>query len=77
MPSVNLPQDDPALDGPDYLALIIEWDDDNADPTALLIEEQAREAPRRKVTFRTIAAVLGALGTVMFATWAIRRLRAA
>ena len=75
MPSVNFPQDDPALDGPDYLALIIEWDD-AAEPTAVLIEE-SREAPRRKVTSRTIAAVLGALGTVMLAAWAIRRFRAA
>ena len=75
MPSLDLLKDDPALDGPDDLALIIEWDDDGA-PAALLIEEP-RAAPRRNATIRTIAAVLGALGTVMLATWAIRRLRAA
>lgn len=75
MQSTNLSQDDAALDGPDYLALIIEWDD-NGEPEALLMVEPSPE-PRRAVTIRTIAAVLGALGAVMFATWAVRRLRAA
>lgn len=72
----NLREDDPGLEGPDYLALIIEWNDEDA-PDASISGEPVQEPTRRTSTNRTIAAVLGALGAVMLAVWGIRRLRAA
>jgi hypothetical protein len=72
----NLSEDDPGLEGPDYLALIIEWNDEDA-PDELVSGELAREPTRRTSTTRTIAAVLGALGAVMLAAWGFHRLRAA
>jgi hypothetical protein len=72
----NLSEDDPGLEGPDYLALIIEWNDEDA-PDALVSDELAREPTRRTSTTRTIAAVLGALCVVTLAAWGIHRLRAA
>jgi hypothetical protein len=64
----------PGIDGPDYLALIIEWDDDTADTLA---GDESQPPTRRASTSRTIAAVVGALGAVLLAVWGIRRLRAA
>jgi len=72
----HLSEDDPGLEGPDYVALIIEWSDEDA-PDALVSGELAQEPTRRTSTTRTIAAVLGALGAVMLAAWGIHRLRAA
>jgi hypothetical protein len=72
----HLSQDVPGLDGPDYLALVIEWNDEDA-PDALVSGELTQEPTRRSGTIRTIAAVLGALGAVMLAAWGIRRLRSA
>jgi hypothetical protein len=67
-------QEVPGLEGPDYVALVIEWNDDDA---ATLITEEIGPAPERRTTVRTIAAVVGALGALMLAAWGIRRLRAA
>jgi hypothetical protein len=64
----------PGIEGPDYLALIIEWDDEDADT---LVVEEPQAPTRRTSTSRTIAAVVGALGAVLLAVWGIRRLRAA
>lgn len=65
---------DPGLDGPDYVALVIEWNDEEDDSPAL-ITGPGSEHPRG--TIRTIAAVVGALGALILAAWGIRRLRAA
>jgi len=72
----NLGEDVPGLEGPDYLALVIEWNDEDA-PDERVSGELAQEPTRRTSTIRTIAAVLGALGAVMLAAWGIRRLRSA
>jgi hypothetical protein len=76
----SLPSEDlPGLDGPDYLALVIEWndDDDDDDVTTLVTREITPEPASRISTIRTIAAVVGALGALLFAAWGIRRLRSA
>lgn len=75
MQSISLSQD-PGLDGPDYLALIIEWNDDDAADT-LVTSEVAPAPAHRPGAARTIAAVVGALGALLLAAWGIRRLRAA
>lgn len=65
------PQDAPGLDGPDYLALVIEWDDDV--PTLV----KATAPDRAPSTGHQIITVLSALVALVFATWGIRRLRLA
>lgn len=64
-------EDIPGLDGPDYLAVVIEWNDD--DPT-LVKPRPPNLAPAAR---HRLATVLGVLGAVVFATWGIRHLRAA
>lgn len=68
-------EDVPGLEGPDYLALVIEWNDD--DVATLVSAEPSPDPARRTGTVRTIAMVVGALGALMLAAWGLRRLRAA
>jgi hypothetical protein len=63
----------PGLEGPDYVALVIEWNDE--DDSSMRVPRAEPTYPR--ATFRTIAAVVGALGALLFAAWGIRRLRSA
>ena len=74
MQSLNDSETPPGIDGPDYLALIIEWDDEDADT---LVGDGSQAPTRRTSTSRTIAAVMGALGAILLTVWGIRRLRAA
>lgn len=65
------PQDTRGLEGSDYLALVIEWDDDV--PTLV-----RTTAPDRALsTGHQIITVLSSLVALVFATWGIRRLRLA
>jgi hypothetical protein len=68
-------QDVPGLEGPDYVSLVIEWNDD--DDAATLVGAEDGAEPNRASTTRTIVAVLGALGALFLAAWGLRRLRAA
>jgi hypothetical protein len=80
-------EDDPGLDGPDYVALVIEWDEladtiERENPNQITNEITSE---RQTVTARTTQhplrvfamSVLGALGVIGFAVWGVRRLRAA
>jgi hypothetical protein len=64
----------PGLEGPDYVALVIEWNDEE-DDASMQVTQPEPTSPRG--TLRTIAAVVGALGALLFAAWGIRRLRSA
>jgi hypothetical protein len=64
----------PGLEGPDYVALVIEWNDEEDDSTARIT---ASESAYSRGRIRTIAAVVGALGALLLAAWGIRRLRSA
>lgn len=64
----------PGLEGPDYVALVIEWNDEE-DDDSVRVTQLEPTSPRS--TLRTIAAVVGALGALLFAAWGIRRLRSA
>lgn len=67
--------EDPGLDGPDYVTLVIEWNDkDDDEVTAVSAEVPAIAAPPRLA--RKIATVIGALVALALATWGLRRLRA-
>jgi hypothetical protein len=65
---------DPGLEGPDYVALVIEWNDED-DDSPTLVASPGPAHPHG--TIRTIAAVVGALGALILAAWGIRRLRSA
>ena len=69
MQSSQPPQDAPGIDGPDYVSLVIEWDDDV--PT--LVRAAAPDsAPARH---HSILPVLSALAAIGLATWGIRHFR--
>ena len=85
-PLSGLEQNVPGLDGPDYVALVIEWTDlvdepgEPADPDNLasrMSSEMQLEPRPAALTGRAIAAALGALGALALAVWGIHRLRAA
>ena len=70
MQSSPLPQNAPGLEGSDYLALVIEWDDD--------VPTLVRAAPdRAPTTHHQIITVLSAMAALVLATWGIRRFRLA
>jgi hypothetical protein len=68
--------EDPGLDGPDYVALVIEWDDDEDEVTAVSSSPR-RTAPLSTVMRHPIATAVGALAALAFATWGLRRLQTA
>lgn len=82
-PLSGLEQNVPGLDGPDYVALVIEWTDladdpDDPDNVASVVSSEMVLEPRpAALTGRAIAAALGALGALALAVWGIHRLRAA
>ncbi|HEX7839593.1 MAG TPA: hypothetical protein VF469_19090 [Kofleriaceae bacterium] len=77
MQSSNPGEDVPRLDGPDYVALVIEWNDAEKDQSVTPTGGETSSEPAPRVsTARTIAAVLGALGALFVAAWGLRRLRA-
>jgi hypothetical protein len=62
-----------ALEGPDYVALVIEWDD-----IADTIENEITEKTTQVVPQRhRLASVLAGLGVIALAAWGVHRLRAA
>jgi hypothetical protein len=64
-------EDAPGLEGPDYVTLVIEWNEDSDAATLVSATEPSRPSSMR----RTIATVVGALAAIAFATWGIRHLR--
>lgn len=70
MSSPDVREESPGLDGPDYVALVIEWDDADA---ATLVRAKEPSIP----IGRNIAVIAGALIAIGFATWGLHRLRTA
>jgi hypothetical protein len=70
--------ENPGLDGPDYVALVIEWDelaDDleqkfRFEPSSLIAEAQPAGLPR------TVKIAAGAIGAIALAWVIVRRIRA-
>jgi len=69
--------EDPGLEGPDYLALVIEWDDDVATLVRAKAPDRAPTTRPAPTARQKIATVLGALAAIAVATWGIHHLRAA
>jgi hypothetical protein len=72
MNSPTMHEDDPGLEGPDYVMLVIEWDEDADTGTFASVEEPVRPPSNG----RTLATVLAAMAAIAFAMWGIRHLRA-
>lgn len=70
------PEDVPGLEGPDYVALVIEWGDDEEAVTSVSARALDSSAPSAMMMKRKIATVVGALSAIALATWGLRRLRA-
>jgi hypothetical protein len=64
----------PGLEGPDYVTLVIEWDEDSEAVTLVSAQDALGSAARS--TGRKVATVVGALAAIALATWGIRHLRA-
>lgn len=74
--------EDPAIEGSDYVALVIEWDDiadideridlDSFDEPATVVREALR--PPRPLA---LATVIGAIGVLALAAWGVHRLATA
>jgi hypothetical protein len=64
--------EDPGIDGPDYVALVIEWEDED-EVTAVINTAPSPIA----ASARTLTTAVGALVALAFAAWGIHRLRAA
>jgi len=81
-PSPWLHSDAPAETGPDYVALVIEWDDladDVTEVTPRMGVPDMIKARLQKVDVpsmvKKISIGAGALGALLFARWGIHRLR--
>lgn len=66
----------PGLEGPDYVALVIEWDEAENQITLVNVPRVARRVAPTEFAAK-IAAVVGAVGALALATWGLRRLSAA
>ncbi|MBA3392217.1 MAG: hypothetical protein H0T89_06215 [Deltaproteobacteria bacterium] len=66
------------LDGPDYVALVIEWDGIADDLENQNSQAAMPSAPKAVVgpSLTTLGTVVGALGVLLLAVWGIHRLRA-
>ena len=61
--------DEPGEAGPDYVALVIEWDDAENNVT------QTLERPAARSLLNKLALGAGALGALLFAGWGVHRFR--
>ena len=64
----HLPEQASRLEGPDYVALVIEWDEED-DQVTRVFTPNPIPLIRRK-----IATVVGALSAIVLTTWGLRRL---
>jgi len=63
--------DAPAEAGPDYVALVIEWDDVEDDVTQVVERSHVAASPDLK----KLMIGAGALGALLLARWGVHRLR--
>ena len=64
----HLPEHASRLEGPDYVALVIEWDEEDDQITRVFTPN------RIPLIRRKIATVVGALSAIVLTTWGLRRL---
>ena len=69
------PDESPALAGPDYVALVIEWDEPQEAGAPDDTGEVTHRVIRSSGTIKKALAVAVSLGAFLLATWGIHRLR--
>jgi hypothetical protein len=71
-------EENPSLDGPDYVALVIEWDELADDLERNMRHEPAslRAEPKPEGLSRTVKIAAGAIGAVLLLRAIIHRIRA-
>lgn len=78
---VGIPEESTVMNGPDYVALVIEWDEEPGEPVEAIAETQVTSktlATRlAHVPLRMLATAIAAVGAIGLAVWGIRRLRTA
>lgn len=62
------------LDGPDYVAVVVEWADADDDATTITSGRPFRRDP---LPSSTLVTVLGALGAIALTSWALRLIKPA
>ena len=67
------PEENPSLDGPDYVALVIEWEDPDAEVTQEVKAPRALQVP--KALLQVAGTVAGAVGAIALTAWGIYKLR--
>ncbi|MBA3458811.1 MAG: hypothetical protein H0T46_02540 [Deltaproteobacteria bacterium] len=67
-----IPEENPSLDGPDYVALVIEWDDSDYQVTK--VTKAPSRTPKALLQVGGVV-VAGALGALALVAWGIHRLR--
>jgi len=70
-------EEPPGLEGPDYVALVIEWDQLVDQFENELVDEPTERIVKPHRARTIAAAVAGAVGLIALASWGIHRLRAA
>ncbi|MBL9014992.1 MAG: hypothetical protein JNL83_12490 [Myxococcales bacterium] len=65
-----IPEEPPALEGPDYVALVIEWEDPDTQVTST-----PGELKLPKALLQVAGTVAGAVGAIALAAWGIHKLR--
>ncbi len=70
-----IPEENPSLNGPDYVALVIEWQDVADDDDDTQVTQRIHRAPT--ALMQVAGVTLGAVGAIALAAWGIHRLRAA
>ncbi len=67
------PEENPALEGPDYVALVIEWDTAEGETTQVMDRDTKLHLP--KALLQVAGAVVGAVGAIALAAWGLYKLR--
>jgi hypothetical protein len=71
-------EEEPGLDGPDYVALVIEWDELADTIEDEITQKTVEPRPVRGASLRwMVGAAIALVGAIGVLTWGIHRLRAA
>jgi hypothetical protein len=68
-----IPEENPAIEGPDYVALVIEWEDPDTQVTQEVASPRALKLP--KALLQVAGTVAGAVGALALTAWGIHKLR--
>ena len=68
-----IPEENPAIEGPDYVALVIEWEDPDSQVTQVTSPSRKLHVP--KALLQVAGTVAGAVGAIALTAWGLHKLR--